>query len=243
MLLGDWHVVFIFLTFMGAAVLAMALWLMPETLAIGKRSQLSFKATFASWGGIIRDRRFIALAVTGGLLFGQVCVFIAGAPFALEGGFHLTPTQYTFAFAAVTVVMFSANSLNRYLLKKIASINLLRYGLSQAVFAAIFMTTLNLLNVHTLALPVVVSALPISAIGFRMAPMTGLAMRDHGERAGTAAGLLGFSNSIGGAIAAPLTSLIFGLDIVGVTLFMSILLVTAAVIGLIGTRREKAVIH
>jgi ABC-type transport system involved in cytochrome c biogenesis permease component len=55
--------------------------------------------------------------------------------------------------------------------------------------------------------------------------------------------LIGFTNSLGGAIAAPLTSVIFGLDVVGVTLFMSILLVTAASVGLIGTRKEKAPAH
>ena len=242
LLIGDWHVVFIFLTLMGAAVLAMALWLMPETLEVEKRSQLSFKATFASWGSIIRDSRFVALAVTGGLLFGQVCVFIAGAPFALEGGFHLTPTEYTFAFAAVTIVMFSANSVNRFLLKKVASVNLLRYGLSQAIVAAIYMTVLNVMRAHTLPLAIIGFALSISAMGFCMANIMGLAMRDHGARAGTAAGLIGFTNSIGGAIAAPLTSIFFGLDIFGVTLFMSILLVTAAVTGLIGVRKEKAVI-
>jgi len=243
LLLGDWHVVFIFLTIMGAAVLGMAAWLMPETLPVENRSQLSFKATFAAWGGILRDSRFVALAVTGGLLFGQVCVFISGAPFALEGGFHLTPTEYTFAFAAVTIVMFSANTINRSLLKRFASVNLLRYGLSQAIFAALFMTTLNLLNLHTLPLSIVGFALSISAMGFCMANIMGLAMRDHGERAGTAAGLMGFTNSLGGAIAAPLTSMIFGLDIVGVTLFMSILLVAAAVMGLLGTRKEKAVLQ
>jgi hypothetical protein len=37
--------------------------------------------------------------------------------------------------------------------------------------------------------------------------------------------------------------MIFGLDIVGVTLFMSILLVAAAVMGLLGTRKEKAVLQ
>jgi DHA1 family bicyclomycin/chloramphenicol resistance-like MFS transporter len=243
LLLGDWHVVFIFLTIMGVAVLGMAAWLMPETLAVEKRSQLSFKATFASWGGILRDSRFVALAVTGGLLFGQVCVFIAGAPFALEGGFHLTATEYTFAFAAVTIVMFSANTINRSLLKKFASVNLLRYGLSQAIFAAVFMTVLNVLNLHTLLLSIIGFALSISAMGFCMANIMGLAMRDHAERAGTAAGLIGFTNSLGGAIAAPLTSLVFGLDITGVTLFMSILLVVAAVVGLIGTRKEKAIVH
>ena len=243
LLLGDWHVVFIFLTIMGAAVLGMAAWLMPETLPVEKRSQLSFKSTFSAWGGILKDSRFVALAVTGGLLFGQVCVFISGAPFALEGGFHLTPTEYTFAFAAVTIVMFSANTINRSLLKRFASVNLLRYGLSQAIFAALFMTTLNLLNLHTLPLSIVGFALSISAMGFCMANIMGLAMRDHGERAGTAAGLMGFTNSLGGAIAAPLTSMIFGLDIVGVTLFMSILLVAAAVMGLLGTRKEKAVVQ
>jgi DHA1 family bicyclomycin/chloramphenicol resistance-like MFS transporter len=243
LLLGDWHVVFIFLTIMGVAVLGMAAWLMPETLAVEKRSKLSFKATFAAWGGILRDSRFVALAVTGGLLFGQVCAFISGAPFALERGFHLTPTEYTFAFAAVTIVMFSANTLNRSLLKKFASVNLLRYGLSQGIFAALFMTALNLWNIHTLPLSIVGFALSISAMGFCMANIMGLAMRDHAERAGTAAGLMGFSNSIGGAVAAPLTGLIFGLDIVGVTVFMSILLVAAAVVGLIGTRKEKAVLH
>ena len=243
LLLGDWHVVFIFLTIMGAAVLGMAAWLMPETLPVEKRSQLSFKSTFSAWGGILKDSRFVALALTGGLLFGQVCVFISGAPFALEGGFHLTPTEYTFAFAAVTIVMFSANTINRSLLKRFASVNLLRYGLSQAIFAALFMTTLNLLNLHTLPLSIVGFALSISAMGFCMANIMGLAMRDHGERAGTAAGLMGFTNSLGGAIAAPLTSMIFGLDIVGVTLFMSILLVAAAVMGLLGTRKEKAVVQ
>ena len=243
LLLGDWHVVFIFLTGLGVAVLAMAAWLMPETLPAEKRTELSFGATFASWGEIMRDRRFIALAVTGGLLFGQVCVFIAGAPFALQEGFHLTPTEYTYAFAAVTIVMFSANAINRSLLKRFASVNLLRYGLSQAIFSALFMTTLNLFNIHTLLLSIIGFALSISAMGFCMANIMGLAMRDHAGRAGTAAGLLGFTNSLGGAIAAPLTSLIFGLDIVGVTLFMSILLVAAAVVGLVGVRSEKALVH
>jgi DHA1 family bicyclomycin/chloramphenicol resistance-like MFS transporter len=243
LLLGDWHIVFIFLTGLGAAVLAMAAWLMPETLPIEKRSQLSFKATFASWGEIFRDRRFVAMAITGGLLFGQVCVFIAGAPFALQVGFNLSPTEYTYAFAAVTIVMFSANAINRSLLKRFASITLLRYGLSQSIFAALFMTTMNIFDLHTLATTLIGFALSISAMGFCMANMLGLAMRDHAARAGTAAGLIGFTNSLGGAIAAPLTSLIFGLDVVGVTLFMSILLVIAAAVGLYGTRNEKASGH
>lgn len=243
LLLGDWHVVFIFLAILGAAVLGMAAWLMPESLDPANRSQLSFKATFASWGSVIRDRRFVALGLTSGILFGMVCVFIAGAPFSLEGEYHLTPTQYTYAFASVTIIMFSANSINRWFLKKVASIKMLRYGLSQSLLAAAVMTTTSVLGIHSLVLTLIGFALAISANGFIMANIMGLAMRDHGERAGTAAGLLGFSNSIFGAIAAPLTSIFFGLDVTGVTAFMSLLIVVAATLGLVALRKEKAVVH
>ena len=243
LLLGDWHVVFIFLVILGAAVLGMAAWLMPESLDPANRSQLSFKVTFASWGSVIRDRRFVALGLTSGLLFGMVCVFIAGAPFSLEGEYHLTPTQYTFAFASVTIIMFSANSINRWFLKRVASIKMLRYGLSQSLLAAIFMSVTAMLGIHSLPLTLVGFALAISANGFIMANIMGLAMRDHGERAGTAAGLLGFSNSIFGAVAAPLTSVIFGLDVTGVTTFMSILIVMAVALGLISLRKEEGVVH
>lgn len=243
LLLGDWHVVFIFLTILGASVLGMAAWLMPESLDPANRSQLSFKATFASWGSVIRDRRFMALGLTSGILFGMVCVFIAGAPFSLEGEYHLTPTQYTYAFASVTIIMFSANSINRWFLKKVASIKMLRYGLSQSLLAAVVMTAISVLGIHSLVLTLIGFALAISANGFIMANIMGLAMRDHGERAGTAAGLLGFSNSIFGAIAAPLSSVFFGLDVTGVTSFMSLLIVIAAVLGLVALRKEKAVVH
>lgn len=243
LLLGDWHVVFIFLAILGAAVLIMAMYLMPESLPLENRSTLSFGATFASWGSVLKDRRFVAIGLVGGLLFGQVCVFISGAPFALEGEFKLSATEYTFAFATVTIVMFSANSINRYLLQKVASIKMLRYGLSQALFSALYLTVVNLLGIHQLAVTLIGFALAISAMGFCMANLMGLAMRDHGERAGTAAGLIGFSNSIVGAIAAPLTSIFFGLTVVGVTSFMSLFLLAAAVLGFVALRKEMPGAH
>ena len=194
LLIGDWHIVFVFLVVLGAAVLLASVFQIPESLPRERRSALTFGATFKSWGVVLRDGRFVSLALTNGLLFGMICVFISGAPFALEGGYHLTPTEYTYAFAMVTIVMFSANNINRMLLKKIASIKLLRYGLVQVAFAGAYMTALNLLHLHNLATTVIGFALAVSAMGFCAANMMGLAMRDHGERAGVAAGLVGFSN-------------------------------------------------
>ena len=243
LLIGDWHVVFIFLVALGAVVLTMAVTQMPESLPRERRSALSFGQSFNSWGIVLRDRRFTALIVTNGLLFGHICVFIAGAPFVLEGDFNLTPTEYTYAFAVVTIVMFSANFVNRKLLKRIAAIKLLRYGLAQAAFAAAYMITLNLFSIHTLPTVVIGFILSVSAMGFCGANIMGLAMRDHGERAGVAAGLAGFSGSIVGAIVAPITGLAFGLHVVGVTTFTSLLLIAAALLGLLSLRKEVGAPH
>lgn len=243
LLLGDWHIVFVFLTVLGAAVLGMAAWLMPETLPIESRSALTFRATFSSWGTVIRDSRFVRLALISGLQFGVTCVFLAGAPFVLESDYHLTPTQYTYAFASITAVMFAANSINRWFLKRVPSIYMLRYGLSQALLAAVVMVGVNLSGVHSLVLVLIGFGLSISANGFIMSNVMGLAMRDHGERAGTAAGLVGFTISIFGAIAAPLTSVFFGLNLAGITHFMAELILISAALCFVGLRNEKPVVH
>jgi DHA1 family bicyclomycin/chloramphenicol resistance-like MFS transporter len=243
LLFGDWHIVFIFLAFMGAAVMAFVAAYLPESLPIESRSELSFKATFTAWGHVLRDSRFVVLILLGGLLFGSVASFIAGAPFALQQGFGLTPTEYTYAFAMVTVIMFGANSLNRYLLKYVSSISLMRYGLAQGLLAAAVMITINVFEIHSLVLTIVGYALAVSVMGFTMANIMGMAMREHAERAGVAAGLNGFATSLFGAMAAPLTSIVFGADVQGVGTFMSILLIAAALLGFFGLRNEVPVRH
>jgi DHA1 family bicyclomycin/chloramphenicol resistance-like MFS transporter len=238
LLIGDWHIVFIFLALLGAAVLSAAVMNMPESLAPANRSPLTFGATFSAWRLVLADRRFVSLALTNGLIFGQICVFIAGAPFSLENDFHLSPTQYTFAFAMITFSMFSLSYLNRLLLRRFAAITMLRYGMIHAAIAGSYLTGMNLLGAYSLPVVVVGLALAVSSIGFCSANILGLAMRDHAKHAGVAAGLVGFSNSIIGAVVAPITSILFGLHVVGVTTFMSMLLFAAALIGLTSLRNE-----
>ncbi len=243
LLLGDWHVVFIFLAFIGAAVMGLVWLYLPETLPVAQRSRLSFANTFNSWGSVLRDPRFVLLTCLSGFMFGAIATFIAGAPFALEEGFKLTPTQYTFAFASGTIVLFTANFINRHQLKRLASIHLIRFGLAMAVLTVVILTTVNLLGIHNLFISMISFGFVFLAIGFINPNVMGLAMQEHAERAGVAAGLIGFTSSLFGAIAAPLTSVFFGLDIVGVTTFMAILLGCAALVGFIGLRREQPVVH
>lgn len=243
LLLGDWHVVFLFLVILGVIVFTMSATLLPETLPVEKRVNLNFKNTFTSWAFVLRDTRFMLLAAVGGFLFGSIAVFIGAAPFAFQREYNLTPTQYTFVFAGITILLVGANATNRVLLKRVASITMLRYGLAQAAFAAVMMIFMNVFNVRDLLLVMLALGLSVSATGFTSSNITGLAMTHHGERAGVAAGLIGFTMSFGGAIATPITGVLFGINTAGMTAFMSILLLTGALLGLVGLRKELPIKH
>lgn len=243
LMLGDWHVVFLFLVILGIGVFTMSATLLPETLAVENRVKLSFKNTFKSWSFVIRDRRFMVLAAIGGFLFGSIAVFIGAAPFAFQREYNLTPTEYTFVFAGITILLVGANSTNRVLLKKVASITMLRYGLAQAGFAGLMMIFMNVFNIRDLWIVMLALGLSVSATGFTSSNITGLAMLHHGERAGVAAGLIGFMMSLGGALATPITGILFGINTTGMTAFMSILLLTGAALGLFGMRKEQPIKH
>ncbi|MEN9956173.1 MAG: hypothetical protein RLY34_980 [Actinomycetota bacterium] len=243
LMLGDWHVVFLFLVILGIGVFTMSATLLPETLAPENRVKLNFKNTFKSWSFVVRDRRFMKLAAMGGFLFGSIAVFIGAAPFAFQREYNLTPTEYTYVFAGITALLLVSNTTNRLLLKKVASITMLRYGLAQAAFAALMMVALNVFEIRELWLVMLAIALSVSATGFTSSNITGLAMLHHGERAGVAAGLIGFAGSFGGAVATPITGILFGINGAGMTSFMAILLLCGAAIGLIGLRKEQPFKH
>jgi DHA1 family bicyclomycin/chloramphenicol resistance-like MFS transporter len=243
LLLGDWHVIFVFLIALGILVFTMSATLLPETLPLQNRTKLSFGSTFSSWKILLRDGRFVTLALISGFAFGSIAAFIGAAPFVFERGYGLTPTQYTFVFATITALLFAGNALNRFLLKRAASITMLRIGLIQAGVAAIGMVVLNILQVQEMWLVMLVISVSIASNSFTSSNINGLAMQEHGERAGVAAGLIGFTGSIFGAMAASLTGPLFGLTAMGMLSFMAILLLSGSTLGLVGLRNEAPLKH
>jgi DHA1 family bicyclomycin/chloramphenicol resistance-like MFS transporter len=237
--IGDWHVIFIFLAVVGLIVLSLAAVNLPESRPREKRTAFNFSSMLRSWGTAFSDSRFRVLAFTGGLVFGATAVFLAGSPFALQVGFGLTPTQSTFFFALAMVALLTANLVNRALLKRFSSLTMFRFGLVQAMVAALVLLVSPIFQIVSLPLSVIGFGIGLSVMGFTQPNIMNLALQDHAERAGSAAGIVGFFNAFFGAIIAPLTGVFFSVDLFGVSSFIAIVLIAAALVGLIGLRKEK----
>ena len=237
---GDWRIVFQFLAVGGAAVLAMVWANIPESLAIEKRHELHPMVILRSYKAVIKDHTFRTVALAGGLHFAMVAGFLATAPYVMESTFDLTPTQFTYFFAAVTLGIFLTTQLNRRLLKRFKALSLMRFGMAYAGASALFLAFVSVSGIVFLPLTIAAFGFAVSSMGFIMANGMSLVMHGHGARAGVAAGLVGFTMTLMGALAAPLPSTFFAATVAGLAGFMAIIMATNSVVTSWNLRRMAA---
>ena len=237
---GDWRIVFQFLVVGGAAILAMVWVNIPESLAIEKRHELHPMAILRSYKAVIKDHTFRTVSLAGGLHFAMVSGFLATAPYVMESTFKLTPTQFTYFFAAVTLGIFLTTQLNRRLLKRFKAISLMRFGMAYAGAAGLFLAYVSVSGIVALPLTIAAFGFAVSSMGFIMANGMSLVMHGHGARAGAAAGLVGFVMTLLGALAAPLPSMFFAATVSGLAGFMAIVMLSNSIITSLNLRRMAA---
>mgnify|MGYP000066985636 FL=1 len=228
---GEWQIVFVFLALLGSASLISIFLKLPESLPREKRSAASLSSLSSNAAIILSDRQFLIPAFVWALTFSTAASFIAGSPFALQRGFNLTETEYTYLFAFSNLMLLTANLVNRRLLKRFRPVTMLRYGMAQASLAASLLILIAVLDFSNLFFTIGVFALGISVMGFVGANATSLALTNHKERAGFAAGLFGFSAFFFASLIAPMTGVFFGANVSGLSTVMAISLGTAAIVG------------
>lgn len=159
-----------------------------ETHPPAQRQRAALRSILASYGQLLRDRRFLAPAVSVGMAIGALLTFFAATPAILMDGLGLAPLELGYFFAATVFVVFGAGALAPRLAARrsprfvatlgglaglaggVALLNgtpgLLHFGLSLCVF----LFGVGLLN-------------PLG---------TAMALQPFGAQAGAASALLGF---------------------------------------------------
>ena len=99
----DWRAIFWLLAVAGL-VLAGTMWrLLPESLHPDQRHPLGFKPLMQGYAQLARDPRFLALALSSGVPFNGMFIYVLAGPAWLGDHLHLQPTEF-FWFFMVSVV-------------------------------------------------------------------------------------------------------------------------------------------
>jgi MFS transporter, DHA1 family, multidrug resistance protein len=223
----SWRGIFVVLASIGAVLVVMAWWAVPETLAVDQRHTGGMRETFRTFGRLLSDLSFAPFAVSYAVGFGAMFAYISGASFALENVYGISAQAFSAVFAANSIGLAAASQLSRGLVRRFGPLPLLRLGLllTTAGSVATLIACLTHANIWLLMGSLF---LLVCSQGLVLPNAMAVAMGSQTEALGSASGLIGLGQFGIGAAIAPLVGLAGTHDAVP----MGIVMVACAAIAL-----------
>ena len=226
-----WRAVFVTLACLAVLIgIIVARWL-PETLPPEHRISRGLGSVFRGYGALLRDGHFMALAVLPGLCMGVIISYVAGSTFVFQTEYGLGKREFALIFAMIGIAMVLGAQLNAGLVRRVGPLRLLRVGLPIAAALAGAVLVVALAGGGMAAL-IVTLWLTLASLGIVMANASALALTRHGERAGTAAAVLGFLHAGLGGVVSSLVGPLGGRSVAMAGVMVGALVVGQLVLGL-----------
>jgi len=204
--LAGWRTIFWVLAAFGAICCTAAMLGLAESHPPQRRTTHGAAGAVRDYLALLRDRRYLGFALSGGLPSAGMFAYIAGSPVLFIEGYGLSPQLYGILFGTNAFGLIAASQINRRLLGRMAS----EAVLYRANLAAAGTATLLLLAAATgagglwgLLVPLF---LYMSSLGFTMPNAQAGALAGQAARAGTAAALMGTVQFSSGALSASLSA-------------------------------------
>jgi DHA1 family bicyclomycin/chloramphenicol resistance-like MFS transporter len=207
-----WRAIFLTLSGFGLLCLLLVFFTLPETLPVERRVLRTPRAglgdALRTYATILVDGRFMGYALAGGLASGAMFAYIAGSPFVFIELNGVPPERFGLLFGANAVGLIAASQINRWLLARYPGAQILTLAL--AFMAASGLLLLGITATGIGGFPGMLAALffCVASIGFVGPNATAAAMAPYGQRAGSAAALLGAVQFACGAASGALVSVL-----------------------------------
>ena len=237
-----WRAVFGALALFGAVLWVVVWRRMPETLPVARRRVGGLRTAVSGYGRLLRDRNFVALAILPGLGMAVLMAYVVGSPFVLLEGYGLTSTQFALLFAVNGIGLVAGAQVNASLVRRVAPIRILRVVLPISVTLALLLLAIAVTGWGGLAALLVVLWLILFMVNFVPPNASALALTRHGAIAGTAAAVIGATQSGVAGVVSPLSGLLGG-DAVAMASVMLVAAVGGLLVLAVGTpayRRDGA---
>ena len=201
--LGGWRAIFVLLALLAVGCLALAAFVLEETLPPEARTATGPAAFWRGVRRLLASRAFMGFTLVAGFAMASFFIFIASASFVYTSQFGLSPLGFSLAFAINAVGFFAASQFAATLGE--------RHGMARVVLVAVagFAALATLLTALVLAglgtLPVIIALLfaANACLGLVMPTTMVMALDPHPDIAGLASSLGGtLQMVIGGAMMA-----------------------------------------
>ncbi len=236
---ADWRAVFVGLGGLGAVMIGLAWWGVPETLPAHRRQAGGLRAFGSRMADLLTDAAFRAPVVVQCLATAGFFVYIGGSSFVLQTQLGVSESEYAAVFAVNAAAMAATSLLFRLTVTRFGAVRLRACGLAVGAGSALTLLGMSLATGGTLPLAAV--WVPLSGVtagmGLVLPASTVLAQEAGRRSAGTAASLSGGLGFLVGAAATPLTGLTGHATVAVMALLMTLGLAASGLTALALARR------
>ena len=208
-LIAGWRAVFVAISLVGVAALALVAFALPETRPPEQRVAASFASVIKGYLTLLRDLRFLGVSLIGGFGIASFFTFIASASFVYIDHFGLTPTTFSFAFSVNAVGFIGSAQASSFLARRFGFTRVIRTAVLGYAVMAVALFCVTLAGVDRLPVLIVMLFLSFSCLGLVIPSTAVLALDRHGPIAGMASALMGTIQMVCGAFAVLLVSVFF----------------------------------
>lgn len=136
LLLGDWRWIFWGLAVFSVVLAAGVAALLPESLPRAARSRLSARILWTTFRGILADRGFWPLALSGTFNFSALFLYIVSAPAVVLELLGLTPQGFPWLFVPLIGGIMSGSLLSSWMAGKHSAVATVRIGYAMMLVAS-----------------------------------------------------------------------------------------------------------
>ena len=188
----SWRIVFLVLLIMAVSITALTIVFLPESYPADKQFSLKPLPILRNFLAVLRIRQFFVYVMVQAFAFAGLLAYVAGSPLLFMGYFHLDKRTYGWVFAFLAVAFIGLSQLNRLLLRKYKSEQIVWVALAGQAIVAVLFVAGTLLGWCGLALTIAALFAFLTCLGFTYPNASALALAPFTKNAGTASSLLGF---------------------------------------------------
>jgi DHA1 family bicyclomycin/chloramphenicol resistance-like MFS transporter len=186
----SWRVIFWAIAIIGLGGLAVVLFLLPETRTPGQ-GRGGIAQAFKTYGRLLKDRRFVGLAFTGGFSQASFFAYLAGSSVVFIEHFGMTPSTYSMIFASNAIAFIGSAQFNSTFMRRFGAERVVRIAISCFASLVTLLFLLTMLGVENALVLWGLLFVSFGCLGFVIPSTAVLALEEHGPIAGTASALLG----------------------------------------------------
>jgi MFS transporter, DHA1 family, multidrug resistance protein len=186
-----WQAIFWLLAALAFASLAAVALRLPETHDRNTAHSLSLGPVLGRYAALLRDRRFVGYALSGGMNAAGMFAYIAGSPFVFIELYGVAPEHFGWIFGANAAGLIFASQVNGRIVHRYGADRILRFGNGLQTIAALALVVAaatGLGGPFGIAIPLFVY---VGCVGLVSPNAIALAMAPQGAQAGSASALVG----------------------------------------------------